>query len=77
MQISANGLIAWTPTVSDTFKYTVIATDPNGVLAKQTVNVTVCAADKNWVQKKAGMCLIPTTLKALLPRSANELHNIT
>ncbi|MGD0962044.1 MAG: Ig domain-containing protein, partial [Methylomonas sp.] len=63
MQISANGLISWTPTVSGAFKYTVIAADPNGVSAKQTVNVTVCAAGKNWVSNKGGMCISPTALK--------------
>jgi len=63
MQISSNGSVTWSPTISGTYKYTVIATDPNGVSAKQTVNVTVCAAGKNWVSKKGGMCINPSALK--------------
>ena len=63
MKISANGLINWTPIVSGAFKYTVIATDPNGVSAKQTVNVTVCAAGKNWAPSKGGVCMSPTAIK--------------
>ena len=41
MQISANGLITWEPTASGVFKYSVIATDPNGVSARQVASVTV------------------------------------